>query len=192
MKKFLFLWVVCSMLFLHTVCVEASSLGPYQRQSYPSDEEVVNIAIQKGILPQDLDIIDAQEQLKAGNSVIFWLLTPRQDKISAIDELKKMFETKENVLIRKSAIYYVNEMNGVLYHSIDNEDISTFKYKGIGTLFKTIAVMDGDFDNGQDRVELFKEWLGEDVLNIYRQDNPDKYQRLLEIRQETIEDLSKR
>ena len=192
MKKFLFLWVICSALFLHAVCAEANYLELYQGQLPPSDEEVVNLAIEKGVLPEDLDTIDKQEELESGNSMTFWLLIERQDKISTTDMLIKMFEAKENVIIRKSATYYVDEINGVLYNSIKNGDIVNFKNKGLGSIFKTIAIMDGDFDNGQDKVELFKEWLGEDILELYRQEHPDKYQKLLEIRQETIENLSKR
>jgi hypothetical protein len=190
MNKQLLFILILSMIFLTgNAYPHTGYLKPFQG-ACPTDEEVRDFAIEKGILPEDLDSIDTKKEMEAGNSMVIWLMTDREKKIVIIDAVKQMFQKKEDVIISKSASYYVDEMNGVLYNSIENGDIANFKGRGVGNIFKTIAIMDGDFDNGQDRVELFKEWLGEDILELYREEFPDRYEKLLKIRQETIKKLS--
>ena len=177
------------MLITSTAYPYIEYFAPHKGSTYPTDEEIVNLAIKKGVLPEDLNTLDVQKELEAGNSLVVWFITNRQDKVATIDMLKNMFELREKVVISKGSEYYVDEINGVLYNSLENGDIADFHKKGLGVIFKTIAIMDGDFDNGQDKVETFKQLLGNDALEVYRQKYPDRYQRVLEVRRETIEAL---
>ena len=84
---------------------------------------------------------------------------------------------------------YVDKMNGVLYNSISNGGLDQTNKKGLGTLFKTIAVQEGDFDtqNGRSRIQVFKDYIGEERLEQYKQDFPEKYNYLVEMDSRWIE-----
>jgi hypothetical protein len=190
-KQLLFILIVSIILLTGNAYPHMSYLKPFQGVC-PTDEEVRDFAIEKDILPKDLDSIDIAKELEAGNSMVVWLITQRNNKIATIDMIKKMFQEKERVIIRQSADYYVDEINGVLYNSINSGDLADFKGKGIGIVLKTVAIMDGDFDNGQDKTELLNEWLGESAVEAYREDFPERYERVLQIRSEAIDKLSKK
>lgn len=164
---------------------------PYKGKTYPSDETVRNLAIEKGVLPKDTESIDTKKEMDAKNTITLWLIMSRKNKVDLIDCIKGIFKEKDGVIISKPASYYIDEINGVLYNSLNNGDIIDFKKRGIGNIFKTIAVMEGDFDNGKDKIETFKELLGDNVLEAYKKHRPDKYKALLKIKQETIEKLNK-
>ena len=47
----------------------------------------------------------------------------------------------------------------------------------LGNIFKTIAVMEGDYDNGKDKVAVAKEYMGEDGFQMYQRMYPEKYEK---------------
>ena len=49
--------------------------------------------------------------------------------------------------------------------------------KGIGTIFKTIAIMERDYDDGSGRskVEILKDFLGEEKFEWYKEKYPNKF-----------------
>ena len=160
---------------------------PYSNEAYPTDEELKNLAIQKNVI--DSGELDMEKLLAERNTIIIWLILDRQEKIQLIDAQKKMQEERAGAIIRKSAVYYVDEINGVLWNSINNGDIKEMGNRGLGKIFKTIAIMDGDYDDGRDKVEIFKEWFSEDILEAYKKAHPDRFNELVETREKTIDAL---
>ena len=83
---------------------------------------------------------------------------------------------KDGVIIRLPSEYYVTEITGDIYNSIVNGDIVVME---LGNIFKTIAVMEGDYDNGKDKVAVAKEYMGEDGFRMYQRMYPEKYEKLM-------------
>ena len=44
--------------------------------------------------------------------------------------------------------------------------------------------MEGDFNNGKTKVEVLKDYIGEDGLEAYKREYPAKYQYLLDMDKE--------
>ena len=154
-----------------------------------SDEELRQLAIEKGMLPQISEDFDMQKEMEAKNTITLWLAMDRKTKIKLMNNLKEMFKQKSQVIIDRSSSYYVNEINGVLYISILKGDIDRTTKQGLRNIFKTIAVMDGDYDDGRNKVEIFKELIGEEVLQEFKKQYPGRYHSLLKVREETIKKL---
>lgn len=186
----LFVFICLSATNLYSYNKANEYFQPYEGKTYPNDEAVKNLAIEKGVLPKNTEKIDTKKEFDAKNTMTLWLIMDRKDKVELIDSLKGIFKEKEGVIISKPASYYIDEINGVIYNGLNNGDIIDFKNRGIGNIFKTIAVMDGDFNNGKDKIETFKEMLGDKALEAYKTQHPDKYRALLKIRQETIAKLN--
>ena len=149
---------------------------------YVTDEQLKDLAIRKGIIPKNItqDYINKNFQQK--NTVVLWFIMERKDKIALIDTLKEMFKEK-GVTIKNPSAYYVDNINNVLYKSLLNEDFFVHTKKGIGTIFKTIAIMEGDYDDGSGRskVEILKDFLGEKLFKWYEKNFPKKVKYLYEL-----------
>ncbi len=169
--------------------IDQNFLKNSENKYYPTDDDLKSSAIDEGLIPSNADENYIQEEIKNKNTITFWIAVDRENKISMVNGLKRMFNEQSGVIIRKSAAYYVDEINAILWNSIQNGDIKDTGIKGLGYIFKTIAIMDGDFDNGEDKVKLIKEYVGEDYLEQYKKENPDKYDELIERRQEAINKL---
>ncbi len=153
----------------------------YATQSPPTEQQLKDLAIEKGIVPYSAGDVYLRDQTKQKNTVIAWILLEREQKIEIIDNLKKMFKDKSKVTIKLSSSYYVDEMNGVMFNSIKSGDIDETNKRGIGIMFRTIAMMDGDFDYGQKRVEELKEYMGDEIFSYYKKQYPEKYERLIKL-----------
>jgi len=153
----------------------------YAKQPPPTEQQLKDLAIEKGLIPSDADKAYFKDELSRKNTVTTWLLLKREDKIKVVDNLKKMFKDKDNVTIKLPSAYYVDEINGVMYNSIKNGDIDETNKRGIGIMFKTIAMMDGDYDNGKNRIEELRKHVGEELFQIIKEKYPDKYEHLINL-----------
>lgn len=154
----------------------------YAKQPAPTEIELSDLAVEKGIIPHDADRAYLDEQIKQNNTVTSWLLANRESKIKLIAQLKNIFKDKENVTIKLPDSYYVDEVNGVLYNSIKKGDIDENRKKGLGNIFVLIAMMDGDYDSGKNnRVEELRKLMGEEIFDRYKKDYPEKYEYLLKL-----------
>ena len=88
-----------------------------------------------------------------------------------------------SVVIRFPTEYYVKEVDGIIENSIKNHDE---KGQGtpVGILIHTIAAMDGDWDNGENRLEHAKKFLGPEYFEFFKKEFPQKYARLRSDRME--------
>ena len=180
--KPLFLAILISILIL---CGNVYSYDVTTRTSYDecyTDEELRKLAIEKGIIPEDADYAYFKEQLAQQNSVTTWILVERKSKIQTVNQLKKMFLEENGVKIKKPSGYYVDEMNGVIYNSTKGDEYFSTAKKGVGVIFKTIAIQEGDYDPSDDRskVEILRDFFGE-RFEWYKETFPEKYEYLIKL-----------
>jgi hypothetical protein len=50
----------------------------------------------------------------------------------------------------------------------------------LGVVIHTLAAMEGDWDNGENKLEHAKKWMGPAHFEVFKQTYPEKYKRLLE------------
>ena len=153
------------------------------KDEYHTEEQLRTLAIKKGIIPAEPDKKYLKKQIEQKNTIILWLLMNRQEKIKMIDALKNMFLAREGIKIKRESEYYVDQINNVLYKSLLNDEAFVKEKKGIGVLLKTIAVMEGDYDDGSGRskVEILKDFLGEEQFEWYKEKYPHKLKYLQEL-----------
>ena len=84
---------------------------------------------------------------------------------------------KDKITMRLPAAYYVAELDKLAKNDVSNGHPEALDYPW-GISFKTIAVMDCDWDNGQDRLQFAQRFLGPDNFATFKKDYPDKYQKL--------------
>lgn len=162
----------------------------FRGKVYPSDNELKALAVEMEIIPSDSNASYIDQEIKAKNTITMWMSMDRQRKVNLINKLIKTYKDKSEILIRQSASYYVDEINGVIWNSIKEDGKYEISLKGLGNIFKTIAIMDGDYDDGRNKVQILKEYIGEDWLKEYKENYPERYGKLFEKRQEAIEILS--
>jgi len=144
-----------------------------------TDEQLKQLAIVKGLVPYEIDSKFIEREIEEKHTITVWFVITRKDKIRLLDYLKVLYGN-DGVKIRRSSAYYVDEINKVLYNSMMNEEIDAGMKIGLGIFIKSIAIMDGDFDNGKNKEQVFRDWAGEEFLEFYKIAYPDKYQALLE------------
>jgi hypothetical protein len=74
-------------------------------------------------------------------------------KVRAVEGFLLLLKTQEKANIQKPADYYVGRLDEMLQQN-------PRAAQNIPTLLKMMAVMDYDFDNGQDKEQLAKDYLG--------------------------------
>ncbi|MCK5706596.1 MAG: hypothetical protein KAI43_02995 [Candidatus Aureabacteria bacterium] len=139
-----------------------------------TDENLKDLALKKGVIPKN---VSKQEELDKKNTVTLWILQPRDEKINLINFLKKTYKD-DGVFIKKPAELYVDEINTVIYNSLNGDFVFGRDKKGVGVIFKTIAIMDGDFDNGENKLKLLKEWFGPEQTKRIKKYFPGKIEKL--------------
>lgn len=159
-----------------------------ERQDYPTGEELVSLATDKGLLPESNSDFDLQKHIREKNSLIIWLVSPRQYKIDLIDQLKDMNFHKEGITISNHSAYYVDQINNVIYISLKEDQIEGYNKKGIGEIFKTIAIQEGDFDtnDGRNAMEIMRDYWGEEEFEWYKNTFPKKFEALNRINNKKI------
>lgn len=144
-----------------------------------SDEQLWELAVQKGVIPPDPDQAYFDNVIEENDSGKTWILIAREVKIRFAEEYMKVFKEEEGATFRKPPEYYVDKVSTALCSDIIN-GTSSWEGPDVLRLFKTIAVMEGDFDVGKGKVETLKEWLGEKGFEWYKEEFPEKYQEFVE------------
>lgn len=107
------------------------------------------------------EYIEALQEGKCSSTWV-WVHLDRDTKLTLIEGLKQMFKEKSNVIICKPTQFYVDAINEMI------EADSEAQYYKLGVIFKTIAIMEYDFDEGVDKDETARKWLGEDLYKAVR------------------------
>jgi len=152
-----------------------------------NDEDLRKIAIRKGIVLKDIDKAYIDEETKKGNTLHVWIAANRYEKVKIVDVLKDLYREEEKAIIRNPSVYYVDEMNFIMFTNILHKAYDYSEGKGLKRLLGTIAVMEGDYDDGKSRVEALRNFLGDEVFDQYKRNYPKRYQCLIEMDKENNE-----
>lgn len=147
---------------------------------YYSDRQLGELAIEKGIIPEEIDGGYLKKATEEKNSVILWIIMNRESKIRFVDRFKKDFQ-EAGTIIKNPSGYYVDEMTRILYRTISNTNEYFWAKDYVWVTLKAIALMEGDFDNGKSKVEALKDFVGEDTFERYKREYPEKYEYLLSL-----------
>lgn len=150
----------------------------YENRQSVTDEDLRKLAVEHKMIPEVADKEFFHDEIKKKNTITAWIVTNRDDKLKMMDSIKNMYKQNKNVEISFSSEYYVNEINGVVYNSIMSGYINNANLRGLGIIFKTIAIMDGDYNNGVDKLELARSHLGT-FFETFKSLYPEKYDNLL-------------
>ena len=96
------------------------------------------------------------------------------DTIKGVIEMAK----KDNVIITLSPEYYVAELDAVIVNSVKNRDENHIKTTSVGIAFHTIAAMEGDWGNGENKLEHAKKWMRSKNFEDFKIRYPMKYNKL--------------
>ena len=124
------------------------------------------------------DELTEEDALNAKSDILRWVTLSQLEKIDYIDQLKDLF-IADGAYIRQSSEYYVNQFNIRIYHVIQDQQIESFKSVSFLELFKSMAIMEGDFDDGTDKIELIRSWYGEEGLNKFKDTFSSRYQEFM-------------
>lgn len=169
------------------ICIPFSFANAYfldRDTEYVTDAELREVAIENLIIPHSPDKEYIEKQWEESNSLATWLMMSRQQKVTIINGLKEMYLEKRGVTIKLPSSYYVDEINANIYNGILNNSVKVFEEKGIVIIFRTIAVMDGDYDEGGSILETAARMLTEPIFEAYKLLFPEKYEYLVEFDKE--------
>lgn len=85
---------------------------------------------------------------------------------------------RQQITLRLPPDYYVTELDKLAKNEVAHGDPVALDSSWAFS-WKTIAVMDCDWDNDQDRLKFAQDFLGPDYFTRFKKDYPDKYQRLV-------------
>ena len=87
---------------------------------------------------------------------------------------------QDGTQIQLPPAYYVAEIDALRQTYVDtgNEDALD---SSVGVTFKAIAVMEGDWGNGEGKVEQARRMFGPELFEAFKARYPEKYQHLIEI-----------
>jgi len=88
------------------------------------------------------------------SSVWMWVHLDADAKKDLIDSLKRTFQIKAGAIIKKPTEFYVKSLDEIIF-----SDPKVMDYK-LAVLFRTLAILEYDFDEGQDKEDTAKKWLG--------------------------------
>ena len=163
----------CRFLVAITICfvlcefADSSDLSHDLSNKQYTDNELRQLALETGILPAGYEDAFIKKDLEKRDMVIVWILLSQDDKIKIVENIKKEF-IKNNVVILKNSIYYVNKINNIIYQSILSRDANFRLDDKIKSLMKLIAVIEGDYDDGRNKKDVLVEYIGEDAANEYK------------------------
>jgi len=101
------------------------------------------------------------------SSVWLWMHMDERRKTHLIDNLKETFMRNSKAVIRKPSGFYVKAID----EAIASEP-QTKNYK-LAVLFRTLAILEYDYDEGIDKEETAKKWLGSTypIFQEYRKED---------------------
>ena len=169
---------IACMMFFNVVTAGASIPAVQQdnkRVRYATDDMLKKIAVEKGIIPEDAGEAFFKAAIKKKDTIAIWILMDNKTRTSIIDNFREI-NKKDGVIVKLPSEYYVREITSDIYNSIVKGDVVVLE---LANIFKTLAIMEGDYDNGKDKVAVAKEYMGEDGFQMYKKMYPEKYEKLI-------------
>lgn len=175
-------YIFSIILILSCLTSHASPI-PFGKGSYISDRQLRNKAIAEGVLPERKSDFDLEKYLREANTAMVWLTAPRELKLKIIANVRELFESERNVTFNKSDEFYVDTINAVLHHRLNNEDYDYFtEGNGVGGTFKTMAIMIGDYNtqDGRTKMQILKDYADKN-FEWYKDTFPEFIEKLEEM-----------
>ncbi|NLD39088.1 MAG: hypothetical protein GX654_19685 [Desulfatiglans sp.] len=123
-----------------------------------------------------LTILAIAEEKKTAFSMRDWMEKDNGFKTKLVNEFISVAK-KNGVLIRLPVEYYVKEIDLLIQNSINNGNEHALD-NSWAISFKTIAAMEGDWDNGKDKLLFAQELMGSELFKQFIKMYPDKYEKL--------------
>jgi hypothetical protein len=108
-----------------------------------------------------------------------WLTLDEPTRLAVIEKSIELAKA-QGVIIRLPAPGYVAALDRLIgsYQAGKNEKALD---SSLGLAFHILAAMEGDWDDGESKVEHAKRWLGPKLFEAFREKYPAKYQHLVEL-----------
>jgi hypothetical protein len=106
-----------------------------------------------------------------------WMRLDAATKKAFVVELVRV-AAANHVVIRLSPGYYVTELDKLIRVYQETNNVTALD-SSLGATIHTVAAMEGDWGNGEPKLEHAKKWLGA-WFEFFKQTYPDKYKRLTE------------
>jgi hypothetical protein len=81
------------------------------------------------------------------------------------------------VILRLPAEYYVKELDLMILNAFQKDGLEGLD-SAAGVVIHTIAAMEGDWDNGENKLEHAKKWMGLKQFELFKERYPEKHRRL--------------
>jgi len=103
------------------------------------------------------------EAIESGKSTTteLWLNYSHDDKLVIIEQAIGKLKKEKNVIVNKSPEFYVQEIDKLIKEWPRSLQLP------LGILFKTVAIIEDDYDEGIDKKETAKNYLG-NYYNLYQ------------------------
>jgi hypothetical protein len=119
--------------------------------------------------------VDASDQSKF--TCRDWSNLPKEQKQPIIQAFIDQAKS-DNVVLKLSAEYYVRELDALIKTYAETKNDGALN-ASLGITIHTIAAMEGDWNNGENKLEHAKKFMGADNFEAFRKRYPEKYKRLL-------------
>ncbi|MCA9402430.1 MAG: hypothetical protein KC897_01500 [Candidatus Omnitrophica bacterium] len=144
---------------------------------YPTDQELSDLAVEHGLIKPDL-----RDRYKANDTATnwkLWIIRSREEKRLLIKQMKDVFAEADNAVIQKPDEHYVNEINIRIQNVLKEGDIDYFNKVTVPTLFKSLAIIEGDYNDGRTQpLQLIRNWFGETGVEQMKARFPERYEQL--------------
>ena len=183
-QLFIFLIIGVFAPIFSTIFASLPEIKHYSSENQPyitgiTDTQLKELAIQKEILPKDYDLEQVKEHIKINNTIPAWVILSREKKLEMINRLKARLKKEKGIIITKSAEFYVDEINSLIYNNIANGTVTKDKTSAVGYAFSFLAMISGDYDNGKSRVETLRNYIGEEEFRRFVESFPNSYENLV-------------
>ncbi len=178
--RYLILSLLALFVFICDVYATTAQINHPQQspQEVITDEYLRTLAVEKGVVKENWKDIGYDDELRERNTIVMWILFSGEEKTAVVDGFKDAFKQR-GINIERASEYYVSEINNVIYRNILTGDVTNANKKGLGVIFKTLVLMEGDFGDGKDKIESLREYIGQEKFDEYKKAYPKKYERLL-------------
>jgi hypothetical protein len=106
-----------------------------------------------------------------------WMKLTQDTKLQVIHGVIEMAKQNQ-ITISLSPDYYVGALDSLARTYVDTKNDRALG-SPMGIAFHTVAAMEGDWGNGENKLQHAKTWLG-DWFDYFKKHYPEKYQHLLE------------
>lgn len=109
-----------------------------------------------------------------------WAKLSAERKLQIIQRAIELAK-EQKVVLKLSATYYVKELDALVANYTETKHESGLD-SSVGVTLHTIAAMEGDWGNGENKLLHARKWMGAEGFAEFKKQYPEKYQKLCEKR----------